>query len=97
MIRRSTFNAGHCIAMSDIEFSKEEKQQLADMLQDYLREEFDVEAGRFEAEFLLDFLAKTMAPIFYNKGLSDAHALLSKQMDDYADAIYAMEKVSELK
>ena len=78
--------------MSEISFSREEKQQLVDILQDYLLEELDQEMGRFDAEFLLDHLIKHLGPIFYNKGLHDAQALMQKHMDNYNDDIYGLEK-----
>ena len=81
--------------MADIDFTNEEKQYLVEALQSYFSEELDQELGRFEGEFLLDYLAKRIGPLFYNKGLLDARALLDKQMDDYSDALYAMEKPVE--
>lgn len=78
--------------MGDIEFSREEKAQLVEMLQAYFDSELDQELGRFEAEFLLDHLIRHLGPLFYNKGLLDARALLDKQMDQYTDALYALER-----
>ncbi|WP_319529433.1 DUF2164 domain-containing protein [uncultured Cohaesibacter sp.] len=77
--------------MAGIEFSQEEKQHLAGVIKDYFDQELDQELGRFEAEFLLDYLIKQLGPVFYNKGLLDARALLDKQMDEFTDALYAME------
>nr|WP_321460297.1 DUF2164 domain-containing protein [uncultured Cohaesibacter sp.] len=78
--------------MSEISFSKEEKQRLTEILQDYFRDEFDQELGRFEAEFFLDHLASKLGPIFYNKGLLDAQALLLRHIDNYNDDLYGLEK-----
>lgn len=74
-----------------IEFSTEEKAELVRLLTDYFRDELDQEIGRFEAEFLLDFITQKMGPAFYNKGVRDAHAVLSKQMEGIEDALYALE------
>ena len=81
--------------MSDITLGNDEKQHLVEVLQTYFSEELDQDLGRFEAEFLLDHLVKQLGPVFYNRGLLDARALLEKQMDDYTDALYAMEKPVE--
>lgn len=81
--------------MAGIEFSPDEKRQLVAMLQEYFSTALDQELGRFEAEFLLEHLSKNLGPIYYNKGLLDARALLDKQMDEFTDAIYAMEMVPE--
>ncbi|SNY91520.1 Uncharacterized conserved protein, DUF2164 family [Cohaesibacter sp. ES.047] len=77
--------------MAGIEFTHDEKTHLSQMLQAYFGKELDQDLGRFEAEFLLDHLARTLGPVFYNKGLLDARALLDKQMDEFTDALYAME------
>nr|WP_319513747.1 DUF2164 domain-containing protein [uncultured Cohaesibacter sp.] len=78
--------------MSEISFSREEKARLVEILQDYFRDEFDQDLGRFEAEFFLDHLVTHLGPIFYNKGLLDAQALLQKHMDSYNDDLYSLEK-----
>ncbi|WP_321447271.1 DUF2164 domain-containing protein [uncultured Cohaesibacter sp.] len=78
--------------MSEISFSREEKARLVEILQDYFRDEFDQDLGRFEAEFFLDHLVTHLGPIFYNKGLLDAQALLHKHMDSYNDDLYSLEK-----
>nr|WP_321980388.1 DUF2164 domain-containing protein [uncultured Cohaesibacter sp.] len=78
--------------MSEISFSREEKARLVEILQDYFRDEFDHDLGRFEAEFFLDHLVTHLGPIFYNKGLLDAQALLQKHMDSYNDDLYSLEK-----
>ncbi|WP_119308397.1 DUF2164 domain-containing protein [Cohaesibacter haloalkalitolerans] len=78
--------------MSDISFSKEEKQQLVQLLQDYFSENLEQEVGRFEIEFLLDYMIKQLGPVFYNKGLLDARAMLEKHLESYGDDLYGLEK-----
>jgi len=78
--------------MAEVTLTVEEKAHLVDLLSAYVAEELDFELGRFEAEFLLDHLARSMAPVFYNRGLLDARALLEKKMDDYTEALYALEQ-----
>ncbi len=78
--------------MPIIEFSKEEKAQMIPLIQNYLREELDCDAGSFDAEFLLDFFAREMGGFFYNRALMDVHALLENQLDSMSDSIYALEK-----
>ena len=79
--------------MDEITLKPDEKARLVERLQAYFTNELDQDLGRFEAEFLLDHIARHMGPVFYNQGLQDARALLEKQMDDYTDALYALEKV----
>ncbi|TLP48341.1 DUF2164 domain-containing protein [Cohaesibacter sp. CAU 1516] len=78
--------------MTEVTLTPEEKAHLVELLSAYVAEELDFELGRFEAEFLLDHLARYMAPVFYNRGLLDARALLEKKMDDYTEALYALEQ-----
>ncbi len=44
--------------MATIEFTKEEKTQIIPLIQKYLRDELDCEAGSFEAGFLLVFFKR---------------------------------------
>nr|WP_321456206.1 DUF2164 domain-containing protein [uncultured Cohaesibacter sp.] len=79
--------------MSDISFSIEEKFELVKILQDYFSDELGQELGRFDAEFLLDHIVKHFGPVFYNKGLLDARALLERHIESYNDDLYGLEKV----
>ena len=78
--------------MTDIEFSKEEKEALVTKLQRYFADELGQQLGRFDAEFLLDFFARQMGAAFYNRGLHDARAILAKRLDELSEAIYELEK-----
>jgi uncharacterized protein (DUF2164 family) len=78
--------------MSDIEFSKEEKQRLIAKLRDYFASELNQELGQFDAEFLLDFLGKELGPSFYNRGLHDAQAIMQSRIDAVMESIYEIEK-----
>lgn len=79
--------------MSSIEFSAQQKELLIQKLQRYMSNELDVELGQFDADFLLDFIAKEMGSVFYNQGLYDAQAVLTDRMDALSDAIYQLEKL----
>ena len=83
--------------MSIIEFSSEEKKQLIPVIQKYLRDELDCEAGSFEAEFLLDFFNNQVGGFIYNRALTDVHALLNQQIENMSDSIYELEKPVEYK
>jgi uncharacterized protein (DUF2164 family) len=82
--------------MSKIEFSEEERALLVRRIQLYFREELEQEIGRFDAEFLLEFIAEELGAYFYNRGLYDAQAILEKRMETLAEAIYELEKPTEL-
>ncbi len=75
-----------------ITFTDMERAVLIAKLQSYTTAELDLELGRFDAEFLLDFIIKEFGAAFYNRGLYDAQAVLAKRMDEMNEAIYALEK-----
>ena len=81
--------------MSQIEFSREEKEAISRKLQLYFREELDQEIGQFDAEFLLDFFAEEIGPYFYNRGLYDAQAVLESRLENISEAIYEIEKPTQ--
>ncbi len=83
--------------MEDLKLTSEEKAVLVPKLVAYLSDELDVDAGQFDAEFLLDFLTNEAGAVLYNRGLNDAHAALAKHMDAFADIIYALEKPVEVR
>ncbi|MDL5364029.1 DUF2164 domain-containing protein [Xanthomonas sp. NCPPB 2654] len=74
---------------------REEKAQIAEQLQRYLRDELQQEIGAFEAEFLLDFVAERIGAHFYNRGLQDARTALAAQLDALDDALYQLEQPTE--
>lgn len=78
--------------MAEIEFSKQEKQQLVEKIRDYFESELDQELAQFDAEFLLDFLCKELGPWFYNRGLYDAQAVMQSHIDAVMESIYEIEK-----
>ena len=82
--------------MSTIEFSKAQKDSLVLKLQRYFAAELDQELGQFDADFLLDFFAKEMGAVYYNQGLYDAQAILNDKIADISDAIYEIEKPTDI-
>ena len=78
--------------MAGIEFDKATRGDLASMLRQYLKAELDAEIGNLDAEFLLDFIIEKLGPRFYNQGLRDAAAALSKRMDVLTEALEELER-----
>jgi uncharacterized protein (DUF2164 family) len=83
--------------MKKIVLPKEEKAAAVTRLREYFADELDQEIGALPAEFLLEFFANDIGPFFYNQGLRDAHAALTKQMEDFGEAIYLLERERDLK
>ncbi|MFT4769469.1 MAG: hypothetical protein ACI8RN_002614 [Glaciecola sp.] len=78
--------------MDSIEFSADEKSEIARKVQMYFHEELEQEIGRFDAEFLIDFFAEEVGAYFYNRGIYDAQAVISKRTGELSDALYELEK-----
>lgn len=76
----------------ELKLTSPDKADLVPKLTDYLSKELDLEVGQFDAEFLLDFFVKEAGAVLYNRGLQDAHAALSKHIDNFGEVIYALEQ-----
>jgi len=81
--------------MSEIEFTREEKDVICRKIQLYFQEELDQEIGQFDAGFLLDFFAEEIGAYFYNRGLYDAQAILQSRLENIGEAIYEIEKPTQ--
>ncbi len=81
--------------MSEIKFSKEEKELIVQKVKLYFTDELDQDIGQFDAEFLLDFFAEEIGPYFYNRGLYDAKAVLTSKIESIDEALYEIEKPTE--
>ena len=81
--------------MSDIEFSKAEKDILVAKIQRYFEAELDQELEQFDAEFLLDFFSREVGPYYYNRGLNDARALIQDKIETIIEGFYEIEKPTE--
>ena len=78
--------------MSNIELSREQTDHLVSKIKDYFDQELGQDIGGFEAEFLIQFLAREVGPYFYNKGLTDARQLLHEKIEDLGYLLQEMEK-----
>jgi uncharacterized protein (DUF2164 family) len=83
--------------MKKIVLPKEEKAAAVARIREYFANELDQEIGVLPAEFLLEFFANEIGPLFYNQGLRDAHAALTRQMEDFGEAIYLLERERDVK
>ena len=75
-----------------IRFNHEEQSALVDKLQRYFMRELDLELEQFDAEFLLDFISEHFGAYYYNRGLSDAQAVLQSRIDVISEAIEELEQ-----
>ncbi len=83
--------------MPEITFSKEAKELLTNKIKLYFHEKLDQEIGQFDAQFLLDFFAEEIGVYFYNRGLYDAQAILQRRLENIGEAIYELEKPTDVR
>lgn len=78
--------------MKDIEFSKEQKENMVSKLKTYFSNELDLDIGAFDAEFLIDFIAKELGPHFYNRGIFDAQQVINEKMEEVGYTLQELEQ-----
>ena len=78
--------------MSKIELPKDTAAAAAQTLSKYLKDELDLEVKGFDAVFLFDFITAQLGPHYYNQGVYDAQAILSKKADELGEAVLGLEK-----
>lgn len=78
--------------MARIALDSRIRDELARALRKHLKDEMAVELGTFEVLDLLDHLADTLGPHYYNQGLYDAQAVVRARSDGMIEAIEAIEK-----
>ncbi|GAB7227714.1 DUF2164 domain-containing protein [Vibrio rotiferianus] len=79
-----------------IKLERAQKETLAVAIQDYMQDELSVEIGQFDSEFLIDFITEKLAPIYYNKGIEDAKAVIERRMLEMSDELYEIEQEVQL-
>ena len=78
--------------MAKLELDKQTLQDLSRLLARRLKDDLDVDIEPFDALALLDYLAETLGPHYYNRGLHDAQAIVRDRADATVEALYALEK-----
>jgi uncharacterized protein (DUF2164 family) len=83
--------------MSDIKFSSEEKTLIVAKLQRYFSEELKQQIGRFDAEFLSDFISEQIGGYYYNRGVYDAQTVVAARLEDIGDQLFQLERRTDFK
>lgn len=78
--------------MPKLDFSSEDQAAIVARVRDYFLSEFELDVGCFEAEGMLEFFAGEISAHFYNRGLYDAQAVITNQIEAINDAIYQLEQ-----
>jgi len=81
--------------MSEIKFSKEEKDRIVHKVKTYFSDQLDQDIGGFDAEFLIDFFAGEIGAYFYNQGLNDAQVLFTEKVEEITYLVEELEKPTD--
>jgi len=81
--------------MSEVKFSKEEKERIVQKVKMYFNDELDQDIGGFDAEFLIDFFASEIGASFYNQGLNDAQVLFTEKVEELGYLVQELEKQTD--
>jgi len=73
-------------------FSRQAKDTLIPLIQQYLADELDVTLGNFDTEFLLDFFSEQVGPLIYNQALRDVQTHLAGYLDTLNERVDELEK-----
>lgn len=65
-----------------IEISPQEHDEIVGSLKRYFAEELDDGIGDLRARLLLEYILTEIAPLAYNRGVSDAEQFLRRQIED---------------
>lgn len=78
--------------MAEINLDAKLKEELVTTLKQYLTDEFDIQLGNFDAQFLLEFFEHQFACHYYNQGLADALQAFEGKVGEVADLVYELEQ-----
>ncbi len=67
-----------------IRLSAEQKKAMTAAIKGFFLNEREEEIGDLAAMLLLDFVAKELAPVFYNQGVADATRYITERVEDMA-------------
>lgn len=65
-----------------INFTKEQLETLIPLIQDYFKNELELELSSLEAQFSLDFITEKLGKYYYNRGVEDSIAFMNRRVED---------------
>lgn len=74
-----------------MQLKKEQRKDAIQSLQHYFAEELEQELGEMQAGFLLDYFLQEIAPVVYNKGVSDAQRYFIEKTEDLTGTLFEEE------
>jgi len=74
-----------------IRLTDERREQVAERLQGFCFDEFEIELSDFRVQRLIDFLVVEMGSPIYNQAIQDARRFLGEKLDDLEGEFYEPE------
>lgn len=71
-----------------------QEQAAQQILKHFLEDRFELELGSFEAQEVLDLIAREIAPLYYNKAICDVQTHLKERFESIESDLWALEKSS---
>ena len=69
-----------------------QEQAAVQTLKRFLEDRFELELGSFDAQEVLDLFSREIAPLYYDKAIADAQALLADRFASIESDMWALEK-----
>ena len=70
---------------------KQQVEEIVPSIQRYISEESGEQIGNLNAELLLDYFMKEIAPYAYNRGVQDAEAFFREKLEDLQGSCHEFE------
>ena len=65
-----------------MEITKEQKAYAADIIRDYVSENFDTEISGMQAGFFVDFISENLGKFYYNNAIAESIAFMTEKAED---------------
>lgn len=72
----------------NITLSKEEKANALRSIQQFFEEDMEMALGGLQAELVLEYFSKEIAPYAYNQGVADAQHFMAQRVEDLGPSCY---------
>lgn len=69
-----------------------QEQAAQQTIKRFLEDRFELELGSFEAQEVLDLVAREIAPLYYNKAIFDVQTHLKERFESIESDLWALEK-----
>ncbi len=67
---------------SQLKLSREQQDEVKELLKKYCAQEFDIELGNLQSDMFIDFLSENVGKYYYNLGITSAIATMKEKTED---------------